>query len=146
MYEIAVHAEFCAAHALTISGVREPTHGHNFRVTARIEGNTLDADGLLCDFHTVESTLLDIIAPFNNQNLNDVPPFGPAPTTKSPTSSAPVGPLLSPSAELIARYIADELSQRLDAALNPNARVASVSVTEAPGCVATYRVPPRHTA
>jgi 6-pyruvoyltetrahydropterin/6-carboxytetrahydropterin synthase len=142
MYEIAVHAEFCAAHALTISGVREPTHGHNFRVTARIEGLTLDADGLLCDFHTVAATLNEIIEPFNNQNLNEIPPFGP---TAATTRSAPVGPLLSPSAELIARYIADELSQRLDAALNPNAQVASVSVTEAPGCVATYRVPPRHT-
>ena len=125
MYEISVHAEFCAAHALVIAGMREQTHGHNFRVTARIEGPTLDSDGLLCDFHSVEGVMAEVIDPFRNANMNAVAPFDRE----------------NPSAEHIARYIAEELSRRLDPSLKPNAWVASVSVTEAPGCVATYRAP-----
>lgn len=123
MYEIAVHAEFCAAHALVIAGTREALHGHNWRVTARIEGQTLDADGLLCDFHTVEESLGEILGPFQNNTLNQVPPFD----------------RTNPSAEHVARHIAEALAERLDESLAPHAAVASVSVTEAPGCVATYR-------
>lgn len=122
MYEIAVHAEFCAAHAITIAGTPEALHGHNFRVTARLVGDSLDDDGLLCDFHTIESTLNDILAPLANTNLNTTEPF----TTTNPT------------AELVARYIADQLADRLDGSLAPYARVASVSITESPGCTATY--------
>lgn len=122
MYEISVEAEFCAAHAITIAGTREPIHGHNWRVTAIIGGDRLDADGLLCDFHTVHQTLGEIVEPFHNRNLNEVPPFD---TT-------------NPSAELVARHIADELGRRLGRALEPHARVRSVRVTEATGCAATY--------
>jgi 6-pyruvoyl-tetrahydropterin synthase len=85
MFTIAVTREFCAAHAIVIAGVREPLHGHNFRVTATLEGESLDGEGLLCDFHLVERELEAIMG-------------------RVPTS----------------------------------VRVASVSVTEAPGCVATW--------
>jgi 6-pyruvoyltetrahydropterin/6-carboxytetrahydropterin synthase len=123
MYEITVQTEFCAAHALIISGQREPVHGHNWKVAAVLAGTTLDPDGLLCDFHTAENVLKEIVSPFNNNNLNACEPFSTG---------------TNPSAELVAKYIADELADRLDEALRPHARVASVSVTEAPGCVAKY--------
>lgn len=123
MYEITVEREFCAAHAITIAGAREPLHGHNFHVTATIAGDTLDADGLLCDFHTVNALLKEICRPFVNANLNAVPPFD----------------RVNPSAEHIARHIAEQLAERLDPALAPAARVASVRVTETTGCAATYR-------
>ena len=124
VFEITVHADFAAAHALTIGGARETIHGHNWHVTAVLAGDTLDDDGLLCDFHTVEATLRDIIKPYQNANLNDLPPFD----------------TLNPSAEHVARHIATELAARLDDALAPyGTRVTAVSVTEAPGCKATYR-------
>lgn len=123
MYEITVQTEFCAAHALMISGQREPVHGHNWKVAAVIAGAALDGDGLLCDFHTVEDVLKEIVSPFDNNNLNACEPFSKG---------------VNPSAELVAKHIADEMAERLDAALRPHARVASVSVTEAPGCVAKY--------
>jgi 6-pyruvoyltetrahydropterin/6-carboxytetrahydropterin synthase len=125
MFELRVTGEFCAAHALSISGTRETLHGHNWRVAAVVAGKQLDKDGLLCDFHTVQSTLHDIIKAFDNQNLHDCIPFD----------------RFQPTAENVARVIADELSSRLDAALLPHARVARVSVTEAPGCEATYLLP-----
>ncbi len=122
MYSITVTHEFCAAHTLTIAGTKEPLHGHNFVIKATIVGDTLDADGLLCDFHTAHAILTEICNPFTNNNFNDTPPFD----------------KLNPSAELIAKHIADKLADRLDDALAPNARIHAVSITEAPGCVATY--------
>lgn len=123
MYEIQIEHEFCAAHSLTISGVAEPNHGHNFCVKAVLAGEELDADGLLCDFHTAHAVLVEICEPFDNQDLNAVAPFD----------------LVNPSAEHIARHIATELQRRLGDALAPVAWVQSVAVTEAAGCVATYR-------
>jgi 6-pyruvoyltetrahydropterin/6-carboxytetrahydropterin synthase len=122
MYELSVHRVFCAAHAIDIRGEREPTHGHNWSVAAVVEGETLDADGLLCDFHDLERHIDEILAPLNNVNLNDTPPFD----------------TVNPTAEHVARYLADELATRLPAPV----RVRAVSVTEAPGCAATYRPRP----
>ena len=123
MFEITVNTHFSAAHALTVAGIKEPIHGHNWHVTATLVGTDLDDDGLLCDFHTVEASLNAIIESFHNQNLNDHPAFREN----------------NPSAERVAEYIAAELHQRVEPTLAPHARLASVSVTEAPGCVATYR-------
>jgi 6-pyruvoyltetrahydropterin/6-carboxytetrahydropterin synthase len=125
MYELTIEDEFCAAHALTISGVREEVHGHNWRVCVAVGGENLDPDGLLCDFHTVEEVLAAVVEPFNNRDLNSVAPFD----------------RLNPSAEHVARYIAREMSHRLDQSLAPFARVLWARVTEARGCTATYRVP-----
>lgn len=124
MYEVTVHDEFCAAHALVIAGKTEPVHGHNFRVTVTIAGQALDASGLLCDFHAVERALTAVIDPFRDAYLNDCLPFDHA----------------NPSAERIARHIADQLTARLD--LPRGVTVCAVTITEAPGCRATYKSGP----
>jgi 6-pyruvoyltetrahydropterin/6-carboxytetrahydropterin synthase len=124
MYEITVEASFSAAHALMISGTREPNHGHNWHVTVTIAGPTLDPDGLLCDFHTVRDQLLEVIEPMNNADLNLHPAF------KRQNASA----------ELVAKHIADELHDRIDGSLAPyGAKLVAVRVTEATGCATTYR-------
>jgi 6-pyruvoyltetrahydropterin/6-carboxytetrahydropterin synthase len=136
MHHITVESRFSAAHAIRIggpSGSLEPLHGHDWHVTATIEGRTLDHDGLLCDFHTIEDALREITSRFHNQNLNDLDPF------RISTASG----ALNPTAELVARHIAEELSAAIDEALAPNARLASVRITEAPGCAATYTLPDR---
>ncbi len=125
MFEITVQADFAAAHALAIAGRREPLHGHNWHVKVTLAGQTLDADGLLCDFHTVEHSLREVVARFNNRNLNEIDPFD----------------RVNPSAEHVAHHIAEVMNERLGAVLAPVAWIASVSVTEAPGCLATYRPP-----
>ena len=122
MFTIQVTHEFCAAHTISILGTQEPIHGHNFVTVATISGDTLDADGLLCDFHTVHAILVEICNPFTNNNFNAISPFD----------------ILNPSAENIAKYIADQLADRLDQSLAPAAKVHAVSITEAPGCIATY--------
>ncbi|MBV1929306.1 MAG: 6-carboxytetrahydropterin synthase [Gammaproteobacteria bacterium] len=129
MFSIKVTHEFCAAHSIILLGKPEPIHGHNFKTTATITGtsgeNSLDNEGLLCDFHLVEKTLIQICDPFTNNNFNETPPFN----------------TLNPTAENIAKHIADQLAAKLDATLAPRAKVHSVSITEAPNCLATYTRP-----
>lgn len=121
-YAIEVETTFSAAHAIAVGGIRESVHGHNWRVVVTIAGTELDGDGLLCDFHTVESQLRDVVAAYHNRNLNEVPPFD----------------KVNPTAELVAEHIGEEMRERLGTALAPQARVAKVSVSEAVGCVAVY--------
>jgi len=124
VYELTIHTVFCAAHAIMLRGEREPVHGHNWRITAVVSGPTLDDDSLLVDFHALERALADIVRPFHNNDLNRTPPFD----------------RTNPTAEMVARHIADSLASRLDAdARSRGVRVTGVSVTEAEGCVATYR-------
>ncbi len=118
MFELSVQRVFSAAHALVLAGQREPLHGHDWRLTVVVRGDRLDGEGLLCDFHALESAVDGIIAPFRNANLNEVEPFMQA----------------NPSAEKLVQYI----GERLKTALPPGASLARVSVTEAPGCEATY--------
>lgn len=119
MFELTITREFCAAHSLMIHGRREPVHGHNWRVTIVVAGDTLDDDGLLVDFHALERKLDDIIAPLHNADLNTTPPFD----------------SLNPTAERVAQHIGQAMQRELPTHL----RLHSASVTEAPGCVATFR-------
>lgn len=118
MYELTVEREFCAAHAIVIRGEREPVHGHNWRVRVELAGETLDEDGLLCDFHEVERHLDRILTRFHNRDLNATPPFD----------------TLNPTAEHVARHLAESLAPALPAGVH----LSRVSVTEAPGCTAAY--------
>jgi len=119
MYELTVERTFCAAHAIMMRGEREPLHGHNWHVTVTVVGTELDEDGLLCDFHELETAIDGVIGPLQNRNLNDLPAFAET----------------NPTAEHVAQHIATALT----AALPNRATLSSVSVTEAPGCKATYR-------
>jgi 6-pyruvoyltetrahydropterin/6-carboxytetrahydropterin synthase len=131
VYELSIQTTFSAAHAIRIRGELEPLHGHNWQVTAVFSGEHLDADGLLVDFHLLERTLLAITAELHNRNLNETPPFSTG---------------TNPTAELVARHLADELFRRLPETARRNASLSGLTVTEAPGCAATYRPswpPPR---
>jgi 6-pyruvoyltetrahydropterin/6-carboxytetrahydropterin synthase len=127
VFELSINAEFAAAHAIRIRGELEPLHGHNWHVTAGFAGETLDADGLLVDFHVLERTLLALVSEHHNRNLNERPPFSTG---------------TNPTAEQVARHLADELVRRLPPEALRRARLIALTVTEAPGCAATYR-PPR---
>ncbi len=124
MFELSVETEFAAAHAIILNGAREPLHGHNWKVAATVSGPALDGEGLLCDFHLVESGLRDITAAWHNRNLNELPPFSTG---------------VNPSAEHIARHIAQELTRSLRGRIPESVRVSAVRITEAPGCAATFR-------
>ena len=124
-FRLELTSVFSAAHAILIRGSREPLHGHDWRVTLTIEGSTLDADGLLVDFHAVEAALKAIIAPFHNRSLNETTPFN----------------VTNPTAELVAKYIGGGIEAWLAtdaAAAARGIRLAQVRITEAVGCAAVY--------
>jgi 6-pyruvoyltetrahydropterin/6-carboxytetrahydropterin synthase len=125
MYELQVEACFSAAHAISIAGQVEPLHGHDWRVRATVQGDHLDAEGLLCDFHLVEGHLREVVSTLHNSTLNNISPFDD----------------LNPTAEHVALHLAKSLAARLDGDLPPSVVLASVEVTEAPGCCAVYRIP-----
>lgn len=117
-FEISITRIFSAAHALRLpGGVVEPLHGHDWQLTVTVGANQLDAIGTVMDFHDLETRVESIIGPWRNRNLNDCPPFD----------------VTNPSAEAVVKTVAHGLQ------LPPGVRLVSVSVTEAPGCVATYR-------
>ncbi len=118
MFEVEIHADFAAAHAIVMNGERETLHGHNWHVVVTVAAESLDEDGLVVDFHALQHALDAVITPFRNANLNQTPPFD----------------QINPTAELVARHIADALAQQVGEAT----QIVSVAVTEAPGCVARY--------
>ena len=146
VFALHVHARFAAAHALVFRGALEPLHWHDWRVEAVVVSAGLDADGVVADFHEIEGDLAAVLAPFQNANLNETAPFGVAGCAV---------PDLNPSAEHVARHIGESLQKRLEtrrekcpktlgarAGDGPegsgSVRVALLSVSEAPGCVAAY--------
>lgn len=134
MYRLTIDQTFSAAHGIVIKGWREPLHGHDWHVRVTIEGDQLDEDGLLVDFHAVQGDLQSVITPFHNGNLNETPPFD----------------KLNPTAERVAAHIATALTERMQSRVReapknapcPAVHLRSVRVTEAVGCAAVY-FPPR---
>lgn len=120
MFEVSVQSTFCAAHAVTINGIRETRHGHNWEVTFTVAGPVLDADGILCDFLEIQRLLEVLLDRFKNQDLNVTPPFD----------------QINPTAEHVAKYIAETMIGQLPAGV----MLVRAAVLEAPGCHATYEI------
>jgi 6-pyruvoyltetrahydropterin/6-carboxytetrahydropterin synthase len=118
-YDLTIRTSFSAAHSIQIGGTPEPVHGHDWSVVVEVTSETLDRDGLVCDFHELEATLARIVAPFHNANLNEIAPFND----------------VSPTAEHVARHIAESMAP----ALPDGVALSFVRIGEAPGCEATYR-------
>ena len=118
MFELTVQRDFRAAHAIMMGGHLEQTHDHCWHVSVVVQGDRLDNDGLLCDFHLIERELEGVIDCLRDRDLNRTPPFD----------------RLNPTAEHVARHIGEQLARTLP----PGVALKSVSVTEAPGCVATW--------
>jgi len=118
MFELEVRRIFSAAHALLLRGEREVPHGHDWQVDLTVAADRLDADELAFDFHHLEETLDEVLQPFRSVNLNATPPFD----------------RVNPSAEAVARHVAQEVARRLPEGI----RVQAVRVTEAPGCAARF--------
>ena len=123
MFEVAVEETFAAGHALRgYKGKCENVHGHNYKVRVVLAGEKLDQTGLVYDFVELKQRMAEVIRRLDHQFLNDLPPF-----TE-----------VNPSAENIARYFYEELSQRLASAAN-GARLREVTVFESETTAATYR-------
>ena len=122
MYEITVTRVICAAHAIRLpDGSCEPIHGHNWQVRLTVTAAGLNKIDVVMDFHELEEMIDAILTPANNRNLNDLGPF--------------VDGKISPTAERVAWWVGTEIAQHLPQGVT----LASVCVTEAPGCQATFK-------
>jgi 6-pyruvoyltetrahydropterin/6-carboxytetrahydropterin synthase len=122
MFEISVDESFAAGHSLrNYRGKCEKVHGHNYKVRVTLEGETLNAAGLLVDFTELKRVLHSVLERLDHEFLNDIPPFDE----------------LNPSAENMAKYFHDEISRGL--AAEAGVRVASVRIWETDTSIATYR-------
>ncbi len=117
MYELTIHLSFLATHAVTIQGVDEEPHEHDWQLVVHVAADRLDQDGVVCDFHELEQAVKTAIAPIEGADLNTSPLFQG----------------ISPTAENVVTLI----SQRMAPLLPERATLRKVSLTEAPGCIAS---------
>ena len=117
MYELTIHLNFLATHAVTIQGIDEEPHEHDWQLVVHVAARDLDSDGVVCDFHVLEQGVKEAIAPLENANLNEITLF------KG----------MSPTAENVVTVI----SQRIAPLLPARVLLRRVSLTEAPGCIAS---------
>ena len=123
MFEVAVEQSFASAHALrNYKGRCENVHGHNWKVRVVIEGEQLDATGMLVDFLDVKSFMGEILDRIDHQFLNEIPPFD----------------VINPSAENIAEYFYQQMTGRLAETPVP-VRIREVKIWETEIQSATYR-------
>ncbi len=123
MFEVAVEQSFASAHALrNYKGRCENVHGHNWKVRVVIEGEKLDATGMLVDFLDVKSLLGEILDRIDHQFLNEIPPFD----------------VINPSAKNIAKYFYQQMTGRLAETPVP-VRIREVKIWETEIQSATYR-------
>lgn len=120
MFTISVETHFWASHQLLLpDGSKEPVHHHNWLVTAEVGSESLNDMAVVMDFHKLKQMLDTIAADFSNKALNETGGFQQN----------------NPSAENVAKYIYDKLSNELPRGVN----LINVKVVEQPGCSAKYQ-------
>ncbi len=95
----------CASHEYVVDSasdeVQRSLHGHNWRVTAHVSAEELDASGRILPASLLEAELWTILAPLDHRHLNDLKSF----SERSP---------IPPTAAGLARLVAEQLAVRLD--------------------------------
>lgn len=120
MYEVLVKSDFSSAHNLRgYKGKCEALHGHNWKVEAGFQKETLNEIGLSADFSDLKSMLKAALKKLDHAYLNELDVF-----KKD-----------NPSAENIARHIYKELKLSIK---EKGLSVRSVSVWESENSCATY--------
>lgn len=121
MYMIEIKDQFIAAHAIVLpTGERETSHIHCWQVRMFLARKELDQYNMVVDFHEVQVLLKQILAPLDGFDLNRVNGLGDSPT-----------------AELVARFIFDKLTEKISE-IAPAVKVKSLAISEAENCWAWY--------
>lgn len=124
VYEVSKDFTFSGAHQIRFHGGKcERLHGHNWLVRVHVRTSELDRIGVVVDFADLQRILAEACAPFDHQNLNEVPPFD----------------TLNTTAENLAQHLYGEVSRKLAALTGERVRVSRVEVWENQGSLATYR-------
>ena len=91
MYKIVKTMEISAAHKVMQScyGKCENLHGHNWKIIVYMKSETLNQDGMVCDFSEIKNIVREKL---DHKNLNDI--------------------LEQPTSENLAKYICDLLGEK----------------------------------
>jgi 6-pyruvoyltetrahydropterin/6-carboxytetrahydropterin synthase len=119
MFTVSVETHFWTSHQLNLpDGSKEPVHSHNWAVTADVSNSELDGRGLIMDFHRLKAMLDNIVAEFDNIQMERLDYF------QQNNSSA----------ETVAKYIYEKLEPKLP----KNLKLRHIRVVEQPGCSAKF--------
>ncbi|MEJ2059766.1 MAG: 6-carboxytetrahydropterin synthase QueD [Gammaproteobacteria bacterium] len=111
-FTLKILTDFASAHTLRdYPGDCARMHGHNWKVEAEVEAETLNETGMAIDFKDIKQAAREIAGRLDHRYLNELEPF-----TE-----------LNPTAEHIAQYFFRELGKQLD---RPGLRVSSVTLWE----------------
>lgn len=128
MYLLTVQEHFAAAHHLSgYQGKCAKLHGHTWRVEATVAGTRLDERGMLVDFAELKGILRRLIAEYDHQYLNELPPFAGDP-----------GQPVNPTAENIAGCLMNNLEKEL-ARVADGVKLIEVRVWESENACAAIR-------
>lgn len=119
MFTIKVIRNFSAAHFLrNYRGKCENLHGHNWKVEAEVICSGLNRIGIGIDFKLLKAEIDKILKKLDHSLLNNIGPFKKE----------------NPSAENIAKYIFEELAEKL----KKQAKIKQVTVWESDNASASY--------
>ncbi len=122
-FEVMIERNFSSAHQLRgYKGKCENLHGHNYKIEIYARGRELDNIGLLVDFGDLKAAADEIVKYLDHRNINELPPFDSE---------------LNPSAENLAKYFLEQVSERVG---DKRVQVYKVRCFETPTSVATYQV------
>lgn len=114
MFTVRVESVFHASHQLIFAdGSKESLHKHDWRTIVSVDSYGLSGEGLVMDFRQLKKLLDETIAGFEGKSLNEIDCFKRD----------------NPSAENVARYIFEELENKLPKGV----KLRNVKVFEQPG-------------
>jgi 6-pyruvoyl-tetrahydropterin synthase len=156
-FEVFVSKEsfkFNAAHFIAYPGFRERLHGHNYRVSVRMEGPVGD-DGYVVDFGDIKRATREVCASLNERvivpMLSDVIHINVDDAEvrmtcedgmrfSFPRADCVLLDIRHSSAEELAAFLGERLKAELPILLERGVRVLEVGVAEAPGQEARFRI------
>ena len=116
MFELKAQMYFSAAHhLLNYDGACENQHGHNWLVEAYVCGNELDKSNILVDYKIIKKNLKEVLDYLDHSDINELPEF------KN----------ISPSSEVLSKYIYDKMKERIP-------QTSKISVWETSTSCASY--------
>jgi 6-pyruvoyltetrahydropterin/6-carboxytetrahydropterin synthase len=119
MFSISVEKHFRASHQLVLEdGSKEPSHNHNWSVTATLSSDRLNNMGVVMDFQELKAILNEAVAEFENSALETIEHFQ----------------RNNPSAENVAKYIYEKLHKRVPEGV----KLRNIRIIEEPGCSAQF--------
>ncbi|MFA5864890.1 MAG: 6-carboxytetrahydropterin synthase [Phycisphaerae bacterium] len=119
MFFVEIQEQFNASHAVKIPGGQwEQSHRHQWKVRIFLTRRKLNKYFMVVDFHLAKRILRSVLDTVEGRDLNAIPAIGKSPTT-----------------ELVAKYLFDQLSTLLTEA---GVKVKSLALCETDDCWAWY--------